>query len=101
MFVLSEPVADNVSEHVRLIWKVQRSHARVAWFYGGSCTPAGSQAVVTLHWRCTGYFFQGDPLKRAHLGGPRAPFSPPPVQNFGYTPRPHHPRGRFGPVRNR
>ena len=33
---------------------------------------------------------QGDPLKRAHLGGPRAPFSPPPVQNFGYTPRPHH-----------
>ena len=28
MFVLSEPVADNVSEHVRLIWKVQRVRTR-------------------------------------------------------------------------
>jgi len=44
---------------------------------------------------------QGDPFKRALLGGPRAQFSPPPVQNFGYTPRLYHPRGRFGPVRNR
>ena len=44
---------------------------------------------------------QGDPLKRAHLGGPRAPFSPPPVQNGGYTPRTYHPRGRFGPVLSR
>ena len=46
------------------------SHARVAWFYGGSCTPAGSQAVVTLHWRCTGYFFRGIPSKELTSEGP-------------------------------
>ena len=45
-------------------------HVRVARFYGGSCTPAGSQAVVTLHWRCTGYFFRGIPSKELTSEGP-------------------------------
>ena len=47
------------------------SHVRVAWFYGGSCAPAGSDAAVTPRWRrCTGHIFRGIPLKELTSEGP-------------------------------
>ena len=46
-------------------------HARVAWFYGGVCTPAMSHAVVMPRWRrCTGRVFRGIPLKELSSEGP-------------------------------
>ena len=43
---------------------------------------------------------QGDP-KELTSEGPARHLPPRGVQNFGYLPRPYHPRGRFGPVRSR
>ena len=51
--------------------------------------------------RCTGYFFRGIPSKELTSEGPARHLPPRGVQNFGYPPRPDHPRGRFGPVRRR
>ena len=46
-------------------------HARVARFYGGAFTPAGSDAAVTPRWRrCTGHIFRGIPLKELTSEGP-------------------------------
>ena len=48
-------------------------NVRVAWFYGGGCTPAGSDAAVTPRWRrCTGHIFRGIPLKELTWRAPRA-----------------------------
>ena len=76
-----------------------RESSTVLWwcFYAGGIGCGRYASLEEVHRP----HLQGDPIKRAHLGGPRAPFSPPPVQNFGYPPPVYHPQGRFGPVRNR